>query len=225
MSSFKFDFLAGLAMAAILVPQSMAYALLAGLPPEVGLYAGTVPVAVYAIFGSSLHLSVGPVALVSLLTLSAVSSTAPPGKEIEVAGLLALMVGVTSLLMGIARVGFLVNYISRPVLVGFTAAAAVIIATSQLKGLTGVQAENGDNFLSIARNFADAIATLEIGTALFERHSRGMTLTGAGRRLLPYAQRMAGRDERLRAMNVLPVCAANNAHSSFTRPCTASWTQ
>jgi SulP family sulfate permease len=164
------DVLAGITMAAILVPQAMAYALLAGLPPEVGLYAGTVPVAVYAIFGSSLHLSVGPVALVSLLTLSAVSSAAPPGKEVETAGLLALMVGATSLVMGLARIGFLVNFISRPVLLGFTAAAALIIAASQLNAFAGVDAERGDDFRTIVSNFVGALdtvngATLALGLA------------------------------------------------------------
>lgn len=158
------DLLAGVTMAAILVPQAMAYALLAGLPPEVGLYAGLLPVVVYAVFGSSLHLSVGPVALVSLLTLSAIAHAAPPGKEVETAGVLAIMVGAASLLMGLARIGFLVNYVSQPVLLGFTAAAAVIIAGSQLASFTGIDAERGESFVGIVGNLIDAGGSVHAAT-------------------------------------------------------------
>ena len=164
--NLRADLLAGVTMAAILVPQAMAYALLAGLPPEIGLYAGILPIVVYAIFGSSLHLSVGPVALVSLLTLTAISHSAPPGKEVETAGILALMVGAASLLMGLARIGFLVNYISQPVLLGFTAAAALIIASSQLASFTGADAERGENFVDIMGNFFGALDSVHLVTLL-----------------------------------------------------------
>ncbi|MDH3225860.1 MAG: sulfate permease [Thermoleophilia bacterium] len=158
------DLLAGLTMAAIVVPQAMAYALLAGLPPEAGLYAATLPVVVYAVLGTSLHLSVGPVALVSLLTLTALSNSAPPGRELETAGLLALLVGAAHVLLGFARLGFLVNYISRPVLVGFIAAAAVIIAASQLSALTGVDAERAESFTEIIDQFVSNLSTINWAT-------------------------------------------------------------
>lgn len=134
------DLFAGLTLAVMLVPQGMAYALLAGLPPIMGLYAGTVPVIVYALFSSSRYLSPGPVAIVSLLTFSGVSALAEPGTDeyVGLALLLALMVGVIHLVLGIFRIGFMINFLSHPVISGFTSAAAIVIALSQLKYLLGI---------------------------------------------------------------------------------------
>ncbi|MDW3219948.1 MAG: solute carrier family 26 protein [Acidimicrobiales bacterium] len=152
-SDLRPDVTAGLTIGAMLVPQAMAYALLAGLPPEVGLYAATVPVLVYAFFGSSRQLAVGPVAIVSLLTASALAPHVEEGTAgyLAAAALLALMVGVVHLVLGIARLGFLVNLLSHSVLVGFTAAAAIIIGFSQAKHLLGISVERQDHFYETVR--------------------------------------------------------------------------
>lgn len=138
------DFSAGLIVAVMLIPQGMAYAMLAGLPPVVGLYASTIPLVLYALFGSSRHLAVGPVALVSLLTLTGVSALAKPGSGefIALAALLALMVGVIQFGLGLLRAGFIVNFLSHAVISGFTSAAAIVIGLSQLKHLLGVDLES-----------------------------------------------------------------------------------
>lgn len=135
------DISAGLTVGVMLIPQGMAYAMLAGLPPIYGLYASTIPLLIYALFGTSPQLAVGPVAMDSLLVASGVSQFAEIGTSeyISMAILLALMVGVIQLLMGIFRLGFLVNFLSHPVLVGFTSAAALIIASSQLTHLLGIE--------------------------------------------------------------------------------------
>lgn len=137
------DLLAGLTTAVMLIPQGMAYAMLAGLPPIVGLYASLLPLAVYALFGTSRQLAVGPVAMVSLLVASGVGAIAEGGTEAYViyAVLVAAMVGVMQLVMGLGRLGFLVNFLSHPVISGFTSAAALIIGLSQLKHLLGVPLE------------------------------------------------------------------------------------
>lgn len=134
------DLTAGLTTAVMLIPQGMAYAMLAGLPPIVGLYASVVPLVLYAIFGSSRQLAVGPVAMVSLLVAGAVAPLADGDAALylSLAVLLALMVGVIQLAMGVLRMGFLTNFLSHPVLSGFTSAAALIIGFSQLKHLMGV---------------------------------------------------------------------------------------
>lgn len=134
------DLSAGLIVAVMLVPQGMAYALLAGLPPVVGLYASTIPLILYALFGSSRQLAVGPVAIVSLLTLSGVSALAEPGSAefVALAALLALMVGAMQLGLGLLRAGFVVNFLSHAVISGFASAAAIVIGLSQLKHLLGI---------------------------------------------------------------------------------------
>ncbi|NNE67972.1 MAG: solute carrier family 26 protein [Pyrinomonadaceae bacterium] len=134
------DITAGIVVAIMLVPQSMAYASLAGLPAQVGLYASILPLVVYAFLGSSRVLAVGPVAMVSLLTLSGIGELAPSGTAefIALALLLALLAGLIQLAMGLFRLGFLVNYLSHPVLVGFTSAAAIVIGFSQVKHILGV---------------------------------------------------------------------------------------
>ena len=133
------DVVAGLTTAVMLIPQGMAYAMLAGLPPIVGLYASTVPLVGYALFGSSRQLAVGPVAVLSLMTAASVGAIAETGTDayLTYALILALMVGVIQLLMGIARLGIVTNFLSHPVLSGFTSAAALIIAFSQFDSLVG----------------------------------------------------------------------------------------
>jgi SulP family sulfate permease len=126
----------------MLIPQSLAYAMLAGLPPEVGLYASILPIMAYALFGTSRALAVGPVAVISLMTLTAASSVAPPGSAefIAAALVLALLSGVLLLLMGVLKLGFLANLLSHPVVSGFITASGIIIATSQLKAIFGISA-------------------------------------------------------------------------------------
>jgi SulP family sulfate permease len=126
---FAGDLVAGLVVAVMLVPQAMAYAMLAGLPPQVGLYASVLPLILYSFFGTSNFLAVGPVAMVSLLVFTGVGELATPGSP-EFANLcltLALLAGVLQILMSLLRLGFLVNLISHPVLTGFTSAAAIVI--------------------------------------------------------------------------------------------------
>ncbi len=139
------DVNAGLTVGIMLIPQGMAYAMLAGLPPIYGLYAAIVPQLIYAIFGTSRQLGVGPVAMDSLLVAVTVSQFAQveSTEYINLAILLALMVGVIQLLMGFLRLGVLVNFLSHPVISGFTSAAAIIIGISQLKYLMGVDLERG----------------------------------------------------------------------------------
>jgi SulP family sulfate permease len=135
------DIVAGLTTAVMLVPQAMGYALLAGLPPIHGLYAAVAPLLLYAALGTSRHLAVGPVAMDSILVAGAVGAIATIGTEnyILIAAALGMMVGVIQAGLGFLRAGFLVNFLSRPVVAGFTAAAALIIGASQLGHLLGVE--------------------------------------------------------------------------------------
>lgn len=137
---FVGDMLAGFIVAVMLVPQGMAYALLAGLPPEVGLYASILPLIIYGLLGSSRTLAVGPVAIVSLLVATGIAPLAEAGSGayLQLALALALLVGIIQALMGLVRLGFLVNFLSHPVLAGFTSAAALVIGFSQLKHLLGI---------------------------------------------------------------------------------------
>ena len=141
------DFIAGLTVALVLIPQSMAYAQLAGLPPHYGLYASLLPPIVAAFFGSSRQLATGPVAMVSLMTAAALEPLATAGSEAFVgyAILLAFMVGLFQLFLGMFRLGVLLNFLSHPVVIGFVNAAAIIIATSQLGKLFGVSADKGEH--------------------------------------------------------------------------------
>lgn len=166
------DLAAGITIAAMLVPQGMAYALLAGLPPEVGLYAATVPVLVYALLGTSRQLAVGPVAIVSLLTASALAPIVEEGSAsyLAAAAVLALLVGVIHLVLGFGRLGFLVNLLSHSVLIGFTAAAAIIIGFSQVKHVLGVAVPRQEQFADTVRAVGEQLGeihgpTLAIGVA------------------------------------------------------------
>lgn len=133
------DIGAGVLVVLMLVPQSMAYALVAGLPPVAGLYASILPPLAYALFGSSMVQSVGPMAITSLMTATALATLAPSGSELygAMAALMALISGVVLLLCGLLRLGFLSNFLSRPVMSGFTSGAALVIAADQLKVLLG----------------------------------------------------------------------------------------
>lgn len=139
-TQFNGDLMAGLTVGVMLIPQGMAYAMIAGLPPIYGLYASTIPLIIYAFLGTSRQLAVGPVAMVSLLTAAGIGTLAAGGTEtyIALAIALALFVGLIQLLLGVFRLGFLVNFLSHPVISGFTSAAALIIGLSQLKHLLGV---------------------------------------------------------------------------------------
>jgi sulfate permease, SulP family len=165
----KADFSAGLAVALVLVPQSMAYAALAGLPPVYGLYASLLPVIVAALWGSSNHLATGPVAVVSLLTATALIPLASPGSGefIALAIVLAFLVGVIQLSMGLLRMGALVSFISHPVIVGFTNAAALIIGLSQLNKLLGVPIDTSGHFMVGLWGVLTELTRLHWGTLAF----------------------------------------------------------
>ncbi len=155
------DSLAGLTVAVVLVPQSMAYAMLAGLPPVIGLYASALAPAVAALWGSSPQLQTGPVAIVSLLVFTSLLPIAEPETEefVQLAALLALLVGVFQLALGIFRLGFIMNFVSHAVVVGFSNAAAIIIASTQVPHLLGIEVEKHEfvlmNFLEIIRNLGN----------------------------------------------------------------------
>lgn len=163
-SDLSGDLSAGLIVAIMLIPQGMAYAMLAGLPPVIGLYASTIPLLIYALFGTSRQLAVGPVAMVSLLVLTGVSTLAEPGSAeyISLVLLLMLMVGLLQFLMGVLRLGFLVNFLSHAVISAFTSAAAIIIGLSQLKHLLGVKLEAGKDVFKLL--FEAIVRISEINT-------------------------------------------------------------
>jgi sulfate permease, SulP family len=144
------DLVAALIVTIMLIPQSLAYALLAGLPPEVGLYASVAPLLLYALLGTSRVLAVGPVAVVSLMTAAAIGQHAAVGTPAywAVAITLAFLSGAMLLLMGLLRLGFLANFLSHPVISAFISASGLLIAVSQLKTLMGVKAE-GHNFIEL----------------------------------------------------------------------------
>lgn len=158
-SWFAKDLVAGLTVGILLIPQGMAYAMIAGMPPVYGLYAALVPMLVYAIMGTSRQLAVGPVAMDSLLVAAGLGTLALTGVEnyIAMALLLAFMVGLIQFVLGLLRMGFLVNYISRPVISGFTSAAAVIIIFSQLKHFFGVNLPQSGQFHKSVINVVLAI--------------------------------------------------------------------
>jgi len=145
-TGIRADLMAGVTVALVLVPQSMAYAQLAGLPPYYGLYASFLPPMVAAIFGSSRQLATGPVAVVSLMTAATLEPLATAGSEgfLVYATLLAILIGLFQLALGLLRLGVIVDFLSHPVVVGFTNAGAIIIATSQLDKLFGVSVEKAE---------------------------------------------------------------------------------
>ncbi|MDO8271201.1 MAG: sulfate permease [Gammaproteobacteria bacterium] len=151
--TFVSDGVAALIVTIMLIPQSLAYALLAGLPPEVGLYASVAPLLLYAVFGTSRVLAVGPVAVVSLMTAAAIGEHAVAGtpEYWAIAITLAFLSGAMLTLMGVLRLGFLANFLSHPVISGFISASGLLIAVSQVKTLMGVTAE-GENFFALVHS-------------------------------------------------------------------------
>ncbi|KAA2314692.1 sulfate permease [Pseudooceanicola sediminis] len=149
-SSFGGDIVAALIVTIMLIPQSLAYALLAGLPPEAGIYASIAPILLYAVFGTSRALAVGPVAVVSLMTAAAVGNIAASGTAgyAAAAVTLALMSGAILLALGLFRLGFVANFLSHPVIAGFITASGILIAASQLRHLLGIQGE-GNTLIEI----------------------------------------------------------------------------
>ena len=145
-SRLKGDFIAGITVSIILIPQGIAYALIAGLPPIYGLYCALVPQLVYAIFGSSRQVAIGPVAMDSLIVATGVSTLALAGSDsyIAIAILLAFMVGSIQFLLGVFRLGFIVNFLSKPVISGFTSAVALTIGINQFRNLFGVDFVQSD---------------------------------------------------------------------------------
>lgn len=165
------DFSAGLTGAIVVLPQGVAFATIAGMPPEYGLYAGMIPAIIAALFGSSWHLVSGPTTAASLVLFSALSAFAEPGSVdfVQLALTLTLMVGIIQLVMGIARLGVLVNFISHSVVIGFTAGAALLIAANQLKNFFGVEVPRGLHFhetLHVVWQQADKINLYATGVAL-----------------------------------------------------------
>lgn len=165
------DLVAAVIVTIMLIPQSLAYALLAGLPPEAGIYASIVPILLYAIFGTSRALAVGPVAVVSLMTASAVGQVAEQGTAGYVAAALtlALLSGGFLLALGVLRLGFLANFLSHPVIAGFITASGILIACSQLKHILGVEA-GGKTLLEMLGSLGahldeTNVITLAIGAA------------------------------------------------------------
>ncbi len=163
------DLMAAVVVTIMLIPQSLAYALLAGLPPVVGLYASILPLMLYAVFGTSRTLAVGPVAVVSLMTASAAGAVAAQGtaEYLEAAITLAMLSGIMLAVLGLLRAGFLANLLSHPVISGFITASGILIATSQLKYILGISA-GGDNWPKMLGSLASAIGstnpwTLAIG--------------------------------------------------------------
>ena len=148
-NSIKADFLAGLTGAVIVLPQGVAFATIAGLPPEYGLYTAMVTPIIAALFGSSFHLVSGPTTAISIVVFSAISHHATPGTPefLSLALTLTFLAGIYQLAFGLARLGTLVNFVSHTVVIGFTAGAAILIATSQLKHITGIFVPKGESFL------------------------------------------------------------------------------
>ncbi len=168
---FSGDLIAGLIVTVMLIPQSLAYAMLAGLPPEMGLYASILPIIAYALLGSSMTLATGPVAVVSLMTASALAPLAQQGsvQYVELATQMALISGVMLLVFGLLRLGFLAHLLSHPVISGFISGSAILISIGQFKHLLGIQV-SGNNIIStlidLARHLPQTnLATLLIGSS------------------------------------------------------------
>lgn len=181
------DLTAGLIVTVLLIPQSLAYAMLAGLPPQVGLYASILPLVAYAAFGTSMSLAVGPVAVVSLMTASALQPLAAAGSPeyVALAVALALLSGAMLIAFGLARLGFVAQLLSQPVVGGFIAGSAILIALGQLKPLLGIAS------LADWSGINPATAALGVGTVAFLMLARAR-LPGLAGKLAPMAAIIAG---------------------------------
>lgn len=162
--SFVSDLKAGTTTAVMLVPQGLAYAIIAGLPPIYGLYAALLPQILYTLMGTSRHVAVGPVALDSLIVATAIGSLSVTGLETQIAAVLflTLLVGGLQLLMGVLRMGVLVNYLSKPVISGFTSAAAIIIGMSQVKYLLGIEVTSANQIQHILASLYQNIGDTQL---------------------------------------------------------------
>jgi len=167
-ADFKPDLMAGLTVGVMLIPQGMAYAMLAGLPPVYGLYASTVPLIIYAFFGTSRHLSVGPVAIDSMMVAAGVGAMALAGSPeyISLAITLALLVGFIQFTFGAFRLGFLINFLSRPVILGFTSAAAIIIGLSQFELMLGINVQDEQLLHEIIQSLVAGLAHIHLLTLI-----------------------------------------------------------
>lgn len=187
---FRRDLLAGFTVAIMVIPQGMAYALLAGLPPIYGLYSSIVPLILYVVFGTSRQLSVGPVAIVSLLVLASLSKIAPPQSPefISLAITTAFLAGLIQVALGSLRLGFLIEFLSNPVLVGFTAAAALIIAFSQIKFLLGITVERVSQLHVVLIEIVQNLGNIHVLTMMVGLGSLlTMILVRRFSRKIPYA--------------------------------------
>lgn len=171
-AAFTDDVLAAAIITIMLIPQSLAYASIAGLPPEAGLYASMAPLVAYAVFGGSTALAVGPVAVISLMTAATVGDVAQEAsvQYVDAALALALLVGLILIILGLFRLGFLANFLSRPIVSGFISASGLLIAVGQMQHLLGVKAE-GDSLVAITASLTRQaghahLATLTIGAAV-----------------------------------------------------------
>jgi SulP family sulfate permease len=162
------DLAAGITVAVLLIPQGMAYALIAGLPPIYGLYAALVPQIVYAFLGTSRQLAVGPVAMDSLLVAAGLGalSIVDPSQYIQMAIVLALLMGALQFILGLLRMGFIVSFLSKPVINGFTAAAAIIIGLSQLKHLLGIPVAQSNKIQEFASTFLQSTTPIHLPTLI-----------------------------------------------------------
>ena len=174
---FKSDVLAALIVVAMLVPQGMAYAMLAGLPPIMGLYASILPMIIYALLGGSSTLSIGPVAIISMMTFATLNPLFEVGSPvyIEAATLLALMVGIISLLLGLFRFGFLIQLISHPVIQSFIIASALLIAFGQLKFLVDLPLK-ANNIPEFAKSLLQYFPLLHVPSLIFGLLSIGLLI-------------------------------------------------
>lgn len=164
LDTLKADLLAGLTGAVIVLPQGVAFAMIAGLPPEYGLYTAIITPVVAALFGSSLHLISGPTTAISIVVFSSISSLAEPGSAeyIRLVLTLTIMAGVYQLAFGLARLGTLVNFVSHSVVIGFTSGAAILIATSQLKHVLGLKLPGGHDFVEVWLNILGMLDKINV---------------------------------------------------------------
>lgn len=167
-TQFKGDLFAGITVAIILIPQGIAYAMIAGLPPIYGLYTALIPQIIYAVFGSSRQVAIGPVAMDSLIVATGVTALALRGSEsyIAISILLGLMVGLIQFLMGVFRLGFVVNFLSKPVISGFTSAVAMLIGLNQFKNLLGVEFIQSDEIHVLLKDIFDRIGMFNSNTTI-----------------------------------------------------------
>src|SRR6056297_1404995 len=203
------DMIAAIIVTIMLIPQSLAYAMLAGLPPEIGLYASMLPLVGYAIFGTSKAMAVGPVAVVSLMTAAAVGQIAEPGSDeaIVAAMVLAAASGIFLAIVGALRLGALANFLSHPVITGFIGASAILIAMSQMKHILGVDLE-GHTVLEVGSDLIVSLGDTNITTALIGLVSLAALLwirMGLKKRLVAFGMGAKPADIAVKAGPVLVV--------------------